>query len=355
MLVPAKPKLIIADLLSANRMDIPVKGNNLYFTRRGRDALFMGIPIIGLRRGDSILVPGYICKSFLLPLIIHGVECIFYDVNSDLQVNLFDIERKLTRKVKALLVVHYFGFPQDIKYISEVCKHNNIKLIEDCAHMFTVNASTGSHGDIAIYSLRKILPVTYGGILADNAVDATVSTYSNRLEENMSGLIRLGIEKIIYWIGSPNIYRMKKTNGAEESSDSMSFASGEKPSFLTSKIIASYKTISARRRVNYNQYCEALDAIKMNNLSHVIDVLPDSAIPMGFPLRSNNAMYLVTQLRNAGIGAYMWPGKELPDLHDTNCGTSIKNANEIILLPLHQHIEVRHIEYVIDTMKEMQL
>jgi len=78
--------------------------------------------------------------------------------------------RKIDNKTKAVMIIHEFGYPyQDIKKIKEECIKRKIPLIENCAwgygSKFESGQEIGTVGDYAIYSLPKIIPAQYGGVL----------------------------------------------------------------------------------------------------------------------------------------------------------------------------------------------
>jgi dTDP-4-amino-4,6-dideoxygalactose transaminase len=82
-----------------------------------------------------------------------------------------DLERETGDGLKALFIIHYWGFPQDISWILDYCKDRNIILIEDCAHALYSKFQDrllGTAGGVSIYSLPKTLAVPNGGILLIN-------------------------------------------------------------------------------------------------------------------------------------------------------------------------------------------
>jgi dTDP-4-amino-4,6-dideoxygalactose transaminase len=72
-----------------------------------------------------------------------------------------------------ILVVHYFGFRiRNIAEIAELCRLENIILVEDCAHLYNYNlwdySNAGTIGDFAFYSLHKFFPLKKGGLVIQN-------------------------------------------------------------------------------------------------------------------------------------------------------------------------------------------
>src|SRR5262249_42434008 len=100
-----------------------------------RNALFHGLRALGIRSRGKILVPAYVCAAAIGPMEYFGVEVQFYAVRRNCEPDWADLASKIDLKVRAILAVHYFGFPCDILRFRAVCDRNNLFLIEDCAHV----------------------------------------------------------------------------------------------------------------------------------------------------------------------------------------------------------------------------
>ena len=145
------------------------------FYAYGRSALYNGLLSIGLKEGDRLLIPSLICRDILSSLNKSGISPIYYDVDKDLKpiLNLQNFE-----KIKAILVINYFGFSQDLKLIKQYCKTTGCILIEDNAHGFLSCDSQGKYlgtrGDIGIFSMRKTIPLLHGAALYMNDTNKLV-------------------------------------------------------------------------------------------------------------------------------------------------------------------------------------
>ena len=92
--------------------------------------------------------------------------------------NYCRISRVLTKDTKAIFVIHTFCFPHpDLLLLRKIATERNIILIEDCIAAFDSynadNIRLGSIGDYAVFSLPKIIPVKYGGILFSKTNDVS--------------------------------------------------------------------------------------------------------------------------------------------------------------------------------------
>src|SRR5262245_35891867 len=79
----------------------------------GRMAIALALQHLGVGMGDKVLIPAFHCTSMVDPVVWVGATPVFYKIQEDTQVDLNDIRSKLEPAVKALMITHYFGFPQD--------------------------------------------------------------------------------------------------------------------------------------------------------------------------------------------------------------------------------------------------
>jgi hypothetical protein len=117
---------------------------------------------------DIVLVPEFICHSALEPFEQLNIVPLYYPVTDGLEPDWYELSKMMSRRVKALLVVHYFGQPQPIELCQAFCKAHSIRLIEDNAHGFggTYRGRLlGTFGDVGIAAPRKSFPVPYGAYL----------------------------------------------------------------------------------------------------------------------------------------------------------------------------------------------
>ena len=119
--------------------------------------------------------------------------------------------------VKVILAVHYFGFSSKIQSLVELCNAHEVKVIEDCSHSFLTSIGgepVGSFGHVAIFSMRKTLPVYDGGALRINETieyESQNKSGDSRLGAELAYLISRLVESLVSLIGVPNIYSTKLT------------------------------------------------------------------------------------------------------------------------------------------------
>ena len=131
----------------------------------------------GIQEDDEVLATALTCTASNFPILANGLKIKWVDIDEKtLNMDLDDLERKITRKTKAIVLVHWGGYPNDldrIKSIQEKAKKLygfKPAVIEDCAHAFGSKYkgnNLGDHGNIAMYSFQAIKHITSidGGLL----------------------------------------------------------------------------------------------------------------------------------------------------------------------------------------------
>lgn len=146
-------------------------------TKNFNSTVFWDSKWSGLQRGDEVLTTALTCTATNWPILANGLDIKWVDVDKcTLNMDLEDLERKLSPKTKVIYVVHWGGNPVDLDKLAEIqetCKSlYGFKpvIIEDCAHAFgsTYNGKPiGSHGNICTFSFQAIKHLTSvdGGLL----------------------------------------------------------------------------------------------------------------------------------------------------------------------------------------------
>ena len=137
----------------------------------GTSAILASMFAVGVGVGDEIICPSMTFWASVLPAYSLGATVVFADINSTtLCMDPASIEKCISEKTKAILVVHYIGHPADMDEIMSIAKKHNIIVIEDVSHAqggFYKGRRLGTIGDISAMSLMsmKPFPIGEGGIL----------------------------------------------------------------------------------------------------------------------------------------------------------------------------------------------
>ena len=138
-------------------------------------ALHTALKSVGIKNGDDVLVPALTPIMCGTTINFCGAHPIYIDVDPEtFLIDPLDIERKITKKTKAILAVHMYSGICNLKKIKDICKKNKIFLIEDCAESTGAkdenNILVGTKGDISCWSFQSAKHLTSGdgGILSTN-------------------------------------------------------------------------------------------------------------------------------------------------------------------------------------------
>ncbi|MDB3987081.1 aminotransferase class V-fold PLP-dependent enzyme [Candidatus Pelagibacter sp.] len=119
-----------------------------------------------LNPGDEVLIPAICWSTSLWPIIQSGLKVKFVDIDlKTLNIDLGDLEKKISKKTKALMLVHALGNCVDMNKLMHICKKNKIILIEDtCEALGSTfkNKPLGSFGDFSSFSFYYSHHITSG-------------------------------------------------------------------------------------------------------------------------------------------------------------------------------------------------
>ena len=134
-------------------------------------ALHLSYILAGVKAGDEVIVTPLSCLATSEPILYLGAKPVFADIQKDtLNIDPSSIECKITKKTKAIVVMHNGGMPCDMDEIMDIAKRHNLKVIEDTAQAFGGEYKGKKLGDIADYgclSFQSIKMITSidGGML----------------------------------------------------------------------------------------------------------------------------------------------------------------------------------------------
>ncbi|OGW35041.1 MAG: hypothetical protein A2X58_06260 [Nitrospirae bacterium GWC2_56_14] len=137
----------------------------------GTSALLAAFQSIGLMPGDEVLVPSATFWASVLPMLWIGAVPVFCESEPErMGIDPVDLERKITPKSRAIVVVHLWGLPSKMTEIFKIAKKYDLKIIEDASHAHGASwrgRPCGSLGDVSVFSLQgdKLAPAGEGGIL----------------------------------------------------------------------------------------------------------------------------------------------------------------------------------------------
>lgn len=263
------------------------KSMNEYFGNRhtilpdGRTAIYAILKKIGLHKNDVVTI-----------FTTFGTPYVARDVTDTIQL-ICKYSRKIEPNTKVLYIIHEWGFPiQDVKNIIKIAKEKKILVIEDCAHSLTSSIDgqrIGTWGDYSIYSLPKIFPCQYGGILTGISLDNNEQTAIKVLDIAKR-------EKLLKTLG-------RDLKHSEE--------------------------YAVSRRQNFLYLKEGFEKFGLIPLVQ----LTDNVVPHAYLLQINAPYRIVRLLRKFGVEA------------------GVYHKSKAILLPVHQNLSQNHLDYILAVVK----
>jgi dTDP-4-amino-4,6-dideoxygalactose transaminase len=130
--------------------------------------------LLDIKGGDEIIVPSFTFVSTALAFARQGATIVFADSRNDNPcIDEKEIEKLISSRTKAIVPVHYLGFPCDMDRIMQIGKKHNLIVIEDAAHAFgsrLKNQLLGTIGHMGCYSFHetKVVHCGEGGMLSVN-------------------------------------------------------------------------------------------------------------------------------------------------------------------------------------------
>ncbi len=139
-------------------------------TSSGTTALHLALLSLNIKEGDEVIIPSYTCSALMDAVNYVRAVPILADIDTEtFNMTHAILKRKISKRTKAIILTHTFGFPADIVGISKL----GIPIIEDCAHSIGSlykGRHTGSQGTTSIFSFyaTKMLAAGEGGMVCTN-------------------------------------------------------------------------------------------------------------------------------------------------------------------------------------------
>ena len=132
----------------------------------GSVALDVAVAALGIGAGDEVILPTFTIISCAAAIVRAGAVPVVVDCAPlTWNMNVKQIERKISSRTKAIMVVHIYGLPVDMTSVLELAEQNGLKVIEDAAEMIGQNYKgqpCGSFGDVSTFSFYPNKHVTTG-------------------------------------------------------------------------------------------------------------------------------------------------------------------------------------------------
>jgi len=295
--------------------DLSKYRRTMLFYQNARTAFEVYLRSLQFLENEKVLLPAFIGWSsregsgVFDPVVKLGLSHAFYIVDENLNIDINSLEKEfIQQNVKLFVIIHYFGYVDPhYKEAVGIARRHGAMVLEDEAHaLYTdvVGGASGRLGDAAIFSLHKMLPVEYGGLLCIN-----------------------------------------------ETSTSTGFISQNEPSipFTSFDLV----TIAKKRLEN----ASALHSLLKNYTDQIILLRPklnENEVPQTIPIliRSVSRDKLYELMNNAGYGVVTLYHTLIENISKENFPKSHYLAKRILNLPVHQDINLDNIPSMIGCLLE---
>ncbi len=305
----------------------------------GTDALFLACLACGIGKGDEVITPTYTYIATSFGISMAGAKPVFVDTEEKTySIDISKIEKAITKKTKAILLVHLYGHPANMDPIIEIAKKYKLKVIEDCAQAHGAlynNKKVGSFGDAACFSFyptKNLGAFGDGGMITTNSEEVKdkvlllrdygrkgryeniIKGYNSRLDTLQAAILRVKLKHLDEW----NEKRRKNAS-------------------LYTKLFKEKKMdITLPYEADYAKHIYHQYAIRIKNRKEVMEKLADKGLcPLiHYPI----PVHLQECYKELGYKRGAFPVAE-------------KCCEEIMSLPMYPELTAEEIKYVVDSIK----
>jgi len=353
----------------------------------GRSAFLAILESLGLQKGDEVLVQAFTCNAVPNPILWSELKPVYVDCTEDYNMSPEDLEKKITRGSRVVLVQHTFGLPADMEKIQEICTRRNLILLEDCAHALGAaykGKKVGTFGEASFFSFSrdKVISSVYGGMAVTNNDELAEKISSYQKHIGYPSLLWIKQQVLHPWlmnllvlptyrifgkyllIVAQCIHMLSKAVHRKEKR-------GKKPGYFP-KALPNALAILARKQLQkldrFNIHRKQIAALYTKELSNTTYQIPDTRYQDGniflrFPLRHSKAHEIIKKAWRQNLLLGDWYTTPIAP-HDTNiekmgytwgsCPKAEELARTTLNLPTHVHISEREVEKIITFLKSVE-
>ena len=308
----------------------------------GTDAIFLSLKALGIKEGDEVITPTYSFYATAGAIATTGAKPVFTDVKDDLNIDENEIEKKITKKTKAIVPVHWSGRICNMKKIMNIAKKYKLKVVEDACHAILAHddkkkyaGNFGITGCFSMHPLKNLNVWGDGGIIATNNKkiyeklklmrnhglisrdNCKLYGYNSRLDTIQAAVALEMIKKI-------NLITNARIKNAKYLNDKL-------------KLIKQVKLIDERKKYKsvyhlYQFYCEKRDQLNNFLRKNKIDSKIHYPKPLHLHDAAKNYKYKKGQFKNAE-----------------------KLSKKVISIPVHEFISKKQLDFIINKIQKFYI
>jgi perosamine synthetase len=316
-------------------------------------ALHLSLKSLNIGPGDEVIVPTFTFAATANAVIYCGAKPIFADVDLDtFNINTKSITKKISKKTKAIIPVHYGGQSCDMDEIQKISKLNNLFIIEDCAHALGSkfkNHFCGSIGNVGCFSFypTKIITSGEGGMVTTN--NSSINKRINLLKSHALSTLPAQREAKAQWkydvLDLGYNYRLDEIRSALGISQ---FSRIKKMNNSRKKIAKIYD----KSLKNIMGITSPLIKESRNHIYHLYTIIVEDNYHM-----SRDELFLHLHSKGIGTSVQYYP-LHLMSYYKSKYSfnnSDFSNANylkdRVLSIPIYPTMTLKEIEYVVNNLK----
>lgn len=328
-------------------------------TQSCTDALELSALLINIKIGDEVILPSYTFTSTANAFALRGAKLKFCDISEkNLSIDLKKLEKMISKKTKAVVIVHYGGICLNLSNIVKLKKKYKFFLIEDCAHSFlakNLNNYAGSFGDLATFSFHetKNIVAGQGGVISIN---------NTKLIKKANHLLDKGTNRIDFLKNHKTqcIQETKKLKFYSWVNLGSEFRASEIVSSLIFSQIKQFNKIHVMRKKIWTKYYRYVEKINDKKIQNLKNLNLEGSVFHLFAVLANSE-------RTAKNIREFLQKKKIPatfhyvPLHSSKFGKKYSSKNltitnklwkRVIRLPLYPELKDKQINFILKNLKK---
>ena len=319
-----------------------LRPENVCCVSSGTAALHLALEALDLEPHDEVLVPSITYVASLQSISASGAKPVLVDVMEDnLLMDPVILEKKISKRSKAIMYVHYASNPSQTKAIYKIAKKYKLRLIEDAAHSFGCregNKLVGTSGDIVCFSFDGIKNITSGegGVIVSKDKDLIKRTNNARL---------LGVEN-----DTESRFNRKRSWLFNVKHRGFRYHMSDIMAAIGRAQLKKVNKFGVKRRKLYNRYKNKLKSSEIRFLdygtSSFENIIPHICV-IKVPASSRDFLREYLSENSVETGLHWYPNHLLSLYHsDEEFFISEKVFSEIISLPLHVDLTLKDVDHI---------